>query len=1278
MADDPPTNKRPMEFSVEGQPPSKQKSCESFTSNEQSSLEIDHGLEDNLDSSGNNGGSEDCGNDEKFQHETESEKKQVVNKIQPEDKCSNGNVFLAEIEPVPPPGPIQFTSVQPDSISLVWGPPEGWSDCQNFKVTWESGGPSNSQDVTSSKAYIRDLSPGEKYEFKVVTLGKDNQQSKCVSATTHTEIPAPEELKVKKDKGLVVVTWRKPERLDQVEYVLSLWKEGKEGDEDECLRTITATSEECPLPDLDLNMMYIAKVFIVLKNGYQGKAATCHICRVPAPEQLKVVSVTPTSVHLTWSPPHGMEKTPHSYQISYQSGGSEPQIISRESCSADITGLKPYINYSLSVCTVCTKLKDGEMSEPAKKEVRTAVPAPEQLKVASVTPTSANLTWTPPHGMDQTPESYQISYHDGRSESKPFSRHSCSTIIESLEPCSDYVVSVCAKLMDGAMSEPAKQMIHTAVSVPEQLKVASVTPTSVHLTWSPPHGMEKTPHSYQISYQSGGSEPQIISRESCSADITGLKPYINYSLSVCTVCTKLKDGEMSEPAKKKVCTAVPAPEQLKVASVTPTSANLTWTPPHGMDQTPESYQISYHDGRSESKPFSRYSCSTIIESLEPCSDYVVSVCAKLKDGAMSEPAKQVVHTAVPAPEQLIEDSVTPTSAKLTWSPPHEMEQTLYFYQISYHSEGTDSQTISTEKCSADITGLKPCTSYTVSVRVKLKDGQMSEAVGTMVHTVTPVPKKLKVASVTPTSAKLTWSPPHGMEQTHYQISYQSGGTESEPFSTDSCKAVIKGLKPYTNYSVTVCTKPKDWRMSEPAKTEVHTAVPAPEQLTGDSLAPTSINLTWSPPPGMDQTPEPYQISYHSRWTEPLTISTDSCNAVITGLKPDTNYTISVCAKPKDGRMSESVKTNVHTEILTMKFYTIVIGNTQKHHQALKGMLISEGLKEVKNVESCDLILAFCVIVSRVGTDMEAALKEIPDSKPAVLAVMHHTFDPDHVTPDTSRFVKGRKIKVVDILFHEDKGILRCPRNTEAENKMLEMVWACSEPGRSKDLLPTRQARLPPPTPHTKTDAPKNSSSNLLPSQHGSSSGKSLGHKLESKESTKKAIGSSASSTEVKYSAIVSGNTLGADKEVQKRLADKGVLPKEESSVAQCDFLLVFCSVVSSVGSDIEKALKHIPDDKPSILVVMHHTFNTDHLPPDTRRYAKRSNMLIVDCLFYEDTGLLKCQRNDEAFGHISKWLHIMFPNFVEKSCQNGSWSFSTGGSLFSSFLGISWSSNKKE
>uniref|UniRef100_A0A669EYH7 Si:dkey-58f10.7 n=2 Tax=Oreochromis TaxID=8139 RepID=A0A669EYH7_ORENI len=102
-----------------------------------------------------------------------------------------------------------------------------------------------------------------------------------------------------------------------------------------------------------------------------------------------------------------------------------------------------------------------------------------------------------------------------------------------------------------------------------------------------------------------------------------------------------------------------------------------------------------------------------------------------------------------------------------------------------------------------------------------------------------------------------------------------------------------------------------------------------------------------------------------------------------------------------------------------------------------------------------------------------------------------------------------------------------------------------------------------------------------------------------------------------------------------------------NSPEECDYLLVFCPIVSRVGTDIEEALNNLPFDlvasvltgsKPVILVVMHHTFNPHSVVSESKRQVNNPNVhLTVDCLFYEDK-LLNCKLND----NIEKTLLKLF------------------------------------
>ncbi|XP_057205452.1 uncharacterized protein LOC130563716 [Triplophysa rosa] len=125
-----------------------------------------------------------------------------------------------------------------------------------------------------------------------------------------------------------------------------------------------------------------------------------------------------------------------------------------------------------------------------------------------------------------------------------------------------------------------------------------------------------------------------------------------------------------------------------------------------------------------------------------------------------------------------------------------------------------------------------------------------------------------------------------------------------------------------------------------------------------------------------------------------------------------------------------------------KYYIIQVGNSCDTPREILKHLHKRipGLKEVYTVEECDVILVFCPIVSRAGTDMEAALNELnrcSASKPVVFMVLHHTFEREKIVPDSSRFVNRENTLTVNFLFNEDVGLLKCAMNDKALIKIIE-------------------------------------------------------------------------------------------------------------------------------------------------------------------------------------------------------------------------------------------------
>ncbi|XP_069054713.1 GTPase IMAP family member 4-like [Lepisosteus oculatus] len=93
------------------------------------------------------------------------------------------------------------------------------------------------------------------------------------------------------------------------------------------------------------------------------------------------------------------------------------------------------------------------------------------------------------------------------------------------------------------------------------------------------------------------------------------------------------------------------------------------------------------------------------------------------------------------------------------------------------------------------------------------------------------------------------------------------------------------------------------------------------------------------------------------------------------------------------------------------------------------------------LQECDAIVTFCPVSSRIGTDIDHALQNIPGDKPAALVVMHHTYNREAVVAESSRLVTRRDTLTVDCLFHETVGgLLRnCPINERAVGSVRDML-----------------------------------------------------------------------------------------------------------------------------------------------------------------------------------------------------------------------------------------------
>ncbi|KAB5525814.1 hypothetical protein PHYPO_G00144540 [Pangasianodon hypophthalmus] len=124
----------------------------------------------------------------------------------------------------------------------------------------------------------------------------------------------------------------------------------------------------------------------------------------------------------------------------------------------------------------------------------------------------------------------------------------------------------------------------------------------------------------------------------------------------------------------------------------------------------------------------------------------------------------------------------------------------------------------------------------------------------------------------------------------------------------------------------------------------------------------------------------------------------------------------------------------------LRVFSMVLGNTMNSHKLFMDRLSSKmKLHEAYSESDCDVIIVFVPIVSRAGTDIQAALEKLHrhSYKNIILVSLHHTFDPHYIAPDSRHSVHRSDVFAVDCLYHEDQGLLTSRCNDEALKRVIK-------------------------------------------------------------------------------------------------------------------------------------------------------------------------------------------------------------------------------------------------
>ncbi|KAG7314496.1 hypothetical protein KOW79_021799 [Hemibagrus wyckioides] len=345
----------------------------------------------------------------------------------------------------------------------------------------------------------------------------------------------------------------------------------------------------------------------------------------------------------------------------------------------------------------------------------------------------------------------------------------------------------------------------------------------------------------------------------------------------------------------------------------------------------------------------------------------------------------------------------------------------------------------------------------------------------------------------------------------------------------------------------------------------------------------------------------------------------------------------------------------HTVAQKMKhppltYFTLKTGKTLGYDVDIERKLQEgTGLQKVMNLEESDFILVFCPVVSRAGTDIEAAVRKLTTQ--AALSKITNWLNPkieenpEKIGPTDKLNYKhtvAQKMKHPPLTYFTLKTGKTLGYDVDIERKLQEgtglqkvmnleesdfILVFCPVVSRAGTDIEAAVRKLT-------TQAALSKVTNWIEEISGR-----IPRKRPNQDHPAKQI---MKDPHLKYFTLVTGKTLGHHVDIQMELHKVILHLQKVVNLEESDFILVFCPVVSQAGTDIEAAVKKLSTqagNKPAVLVVLHHTFNPELIVPDSSRSVKRQNTIIVDCLFHEDQGLLRCSKNNEALSKVTNWLH---------------------------------------
>uniref|UniRef100_A0AAZ3PCY0 Receptor-type tyrosine-protein phosphatase F n=1 Tax=Oncorhynchus tshawytscha TaxID=74940 RepID=A0AAZ3PCY0_ONCTS len=497
----------------------------------------------------------------------------------------------------------------------------------------------------------------------------------------------------------------------------------------------------------------------------------------------------------------------------------------------------------------------------------------------------------------------------------------------------------CVAISSLGMIETTAQITVKALpKPPTSLIVTETTATSVTLTWD--SGNPEPVSYYVIQYRakvSDNSFQEVDGVATTRYSIGGLSPYSEYEFRVMAL-NNIGRGPPSSLVDTRTSEQAPSSPPLAVQArmLSASTMLVQWEPPEEPNGQIRGYRVYYSsDLRAPLSGWQKHNTDdsrlTTISGLTTDITYSLRVLGftSVGDGPPSDVLQVKTQQGVPAqPSSFNAEAELDTRIMLSWLWPVQDQITKYELMYWEANSGNKLHVTFLPAGSYAVEGLKPDTLYMFSLAARSEMGlgvytQPIEA-RTAQSTPSAPPQEVHLLSLSSTSIKVSWvAPPaasrHG-DIVRYSLAYQAAtGEDLERHKVSGIRAdvssyILEGLEKWTEYQVWVRAHTDVGPGPESPAVRIRTKedVPGapPRKVEADVLNSTALRVTWKPPLQVKQHGQirGYQVVYSRLENgEPrgqpsiMDVSLpEAQEAVITGLLPETTYSVTVAAYTTKG------------------------------------------------------------------------------------------------------------------------------------------------------------------------------------------------------------------------------------------------------------------------------------------------------------------------------------------------------------------------------------------